>query len=57
MVVGYTLGKGLIYSTWEAAYHKLPYEIAQGVLGAVLGMVLCWAVGVRKMFNRLLNNA
>jgi len=57
MVVGYTLGKGLVYSTWEAAYLKLPYEIAQGVLGAVLGMVLCWVVGVRKMFNKLLNNA
>ena len=56
MVVGYTLGKGLVYSTWEAAYLKLPYEIAQGALGAVLGMVLCWVVGVRKMFNRLLNN-
>lgn len=57
MVIGYTLGKGLIYSTWEAAYLKLPYEIAQGALGAVLGMVLCWGLGVRKMFNRLINNA
>ncbi len=57
MVVGYTLGKGLVYSTWEAAYLKLPYEIAQGVLGAVLGMVLCWGLGVRKMFYKLLNNA
>ena len=57
MVIGYTLGKGLIYSTWEAAYLKLPYEIAQGALGAVLGMVLCWGLGVRKMFNKLLNNA
>ncbi|MCR5830264.1 MAG: ECF transporter S component [Lachnospiraceae bacterium] len=57
MVVGYTLGKGLIYSTWEAAYLKLPYEIAQGALGAVLGMVLCYVVGVNKMFKKLINNA
>jgi len=53
MVVGYTLGKGLVYSTWEYAYIKLPYEIAQGLLGAVVGMVLCWNLGVGKMFNKL----
>ena len=56
MVVGYTLGKGLVYSTWEYAYIKLPYEIAQGVLGAVLGMLLCWVLGLRKLFLKLMNN-
>ncbi len=53
MVVGYTLGKTFVYSTWETAVAKLPYEIAQGVLGAVLGMVLCWSFGLRKVFKRI----
>ena len=35
MIVGYTLGKGLIYSTWEYAFIKLPYEIAQAVIGGL----------------------
>lgn len=51
MVVGYTLGKMYIYGPayyggQEAAIAnavaKLPYEILQGGLGAVLGMLLCW---------------
>ena len=50
MVVGYTLGKIFVYSTFEYAMIKLPYEIAQGALGAVLGMLLCWRFGIRKVF-------
>ena len=52
MVIGYTLGKGLIYSTWEYAIIKLPYEIAQGVIGAVLGMVLCWKCRLHNIFSK-----
>lgn len=54
MIVGYTLGKGLIYSTWEYAFIKLPYEIAQGVIGAVLSMLLCWNFKIGKLFNRMI---
>lgn len=54
MVTGYTLGKIFVYSTFEYAMMKLPYEIAQGVLGAVLGMILCWPCGIRKLFNNLI---
>lgn len=54
MVVGYTLGKIYVYSTFEYAMIKLPYEIAQGAVGAVLGMVLCWKCGIHKLFNRML---
>ncbi len=50
MVTGYTLGKTFIYSTFEYAMIKLPYEIAQGALGAVIGMVLCWRTGIRERF-------
>lgn len=54
MVVGYTLGKIYVYSTFEYAMIKLPYEIAQGAVGAVLGMVLCWKCGIHKLFNRMI---
>ncbi|MBR4820114.1 MAG: ECF transporter S component [Clostridiales bacterium] len=55
MVVGYTLGKIFVYSTFEYAMIKLPYEIAQGALGAVLGMILCYRFGIGKLYNHLAN--
>ena len=54
LVGGYTLGKIFVYSTFEYAMIKLPYEIAQGTLGAVLGMILCWRFGIRKLFLNLI---
>lgn len=56
MVVGYTIGKAFIYGTPEAAILKIPYEIAQGALGAVLGMLLCWKAGVKKLFEIIINH-
>jgi len=56
MVVGYTLGKTFIYSTFEYAMIKLPYEIAQGTVGAVFAMILCWKCEVHKVFNKYLGN-
>ena len=55
MVVGYTLGKIYVYSTFEYAMIKLPYEIAQGALGAVLGMILCYRAGIHKLYNRFIS--
>ena len=52
MVVGYSLGRAFIYSTPEYAILKLPYQILQAVLGAVLGMVLCWKCGIYGLYNR-----
>ena len=52
MVVGYTLGKIFVYSTLEYAIIKLPYEIAQGALGAILGWMLCWKCRIHAAFNR-----
>ena len=42
MVVGYSLGRAFIYSTPEYAILKLPYQILQAAVGAVLcsGMIL-----------------
>ena len=40
MVVGYSLGRAFIYSTPEYALIKLPYQILQAAVGAVVGMIL-----------------
>jgi len=52
MVIGYSLGRAYIYSTPEYALLKLPYQILQAVVGAVVGMILCWKCGLIKLFNR-----
>ena len=49
MVTGYTLGKIFVYSTFEYAMLKLPYEILQAAVGAVGGMLLCWKCGLVKV--------
>jgi len=54
MVVGYTLGKIYVYSTYEYAMVKLPYEIAQSLLGAVLGSLIVFRFGIKKRFDRLI---
>ncbi|WP_341876590.1 ECF transporter S component [Defluviitalea saccharophila] len=55
MVIGYTLGKIYVYSTFEYAMVKLPYEIAQGAIGAIFGMLLCWKCGIHKLFDTMIN--
>ncbi len=52
MVIGYFLGKTFVYSTFEYAVIKLPYEIAQAALGAVLGFLLCYHLGVGKLYTK-----
>ena len=54
MVVGYSLGRAFIYSTPEYAILKLPYQILQAGVGAVVGMILCWKFGIHKLYNRLI---
>ena len=54
MVVGYSLGRAFIYSTPEYAILKLPYQILQAVVGAVVGMVLCWKCGIHKLYKRVI---
>jgi len=55
MVVGYSLGRAFIYSTPEYAILKLPYQILQAVVGAVVGMLVCWKGGVHKLYNRFIS--
>lgn len=51
MVVGYSLGRAFIYNTPEYAIMKMPYQILQAAVGAVLGMILCWKCGVYKLYH------
>ena len=55
MVVGYSLGRAFIYSTPEYALLKLPYQILQAVVGAVMGMLLCWKCGIRKLYQKMIS--
>ena len=54
MVIGYTLGRAYVYATPEYAIIKLPFEILQAGLGAVVGMLLCWKCGIRKIFLKMI---
>lgn len=54
MVVGYSLGRAFIYSTPEYAILKLPYQILQAAVGAIVGMLLCWPCGLKKAYGKLL---
>jgi len=53
MVVGYSLGRAFIYSTPEYAILKLPYQILQAGVGAIVGMVLSYNCGIRKLYGKL----
>ncbi len=52
MVVGYSLGRAFIYSTPETALIKLPYQILQATVGAVVGMILCYCCRIYKLYDR-----
>ena len=52
MVVGYSLGRAFIYSTPEYAVLKLPYQILQAGVGAIVGMTLCWKCKLVELFNK-----
>lgn len=53
MVIGYTLGKIFVYSTYEYAMIKLPYEIAQALLGVVGSLFLCYRFGLKNIFKKM----
>ena len=52
MVIGYTLGKIYVYSTFEYAMIKLPYEIAQALLGVVVSVSLCFRGRLMEHYER-----
>lgn len=52
MVIGYSLGRAFIYSTPEYAILKLPYQILQAAVGAVMAIVLCYGAGLKKTLQK-----
>ena len=55
MVTGYSLGRAFIYSTPEYAILKLPYQILQAGVGAVVGIIVCFPMKLRNLFDRYLS--
>lgn len=53
MVIGYTLGRAYVYSTPEYAILKLPFEILQAGVGAVVSILLLYPLGLKKTFHRI----
>jgi len=49
MVVGYSLGRAYIYSTPEYAIMKLPFQILQAAVGAIVGVLLLFKSPLRKV--------
>ena len=56
MVIGYTLGRAYVYSTPEYAVLKLPFEILQAGVGAVVAILLLYPLGLRKTFHKIVRN-
>ena len=52
MVVGYSLGRAFIYSTPEYAIMKLPFQILQAAVGAVVSIILCYGLKLKKKLNQ-----
>ncbi|MBO4470512.1 MAG: ECF transporter S component [Clostridia bacterium] len=53
MVIGYTLGRAYVYSTPEYAVLKLPFEILQAGVGAVVAILLLYPLGLKKTFQKI----
>lgn len=56
MVIGYTLGRAYVYSTPEYAVLKLPFEILQAGVGAVVAILLLYPLELRKTFHKIVRN-
>lgn len=52
MVVGYSLGRAFLYSTVEYAIMKLPFQILQAAVGAVVGTLLCFQGGLLRFWEK-----
>ena len=58
-LIGYSIGRAYIYGrdkSWATALAKLPAEILQVVIGAVIALLLCWAFGLKNIFDKKITN-
>lgn len=53
MVVGYSLGRAFLYSTPEYAILKLPFQILQATVGAIVSMVLCFKFKLVELYYKM----
>lgn len=53
MNVGYFLGRAYIYSTMEYAVIKIPYEILQALIGAVVAVILIFFSPVKRLISQI----
>ena len=56
MVAGYTFGRAYVYSTPEYAVLKLPFQILQAAVGAVLSILLVYPMQVGAAFDRVIRH-
>lgn len=53
MVAGYSLGRAFLYSTPEYAILKLPFQILQAAVGAIVSMVLCFKFKLVELYRKM----
>lgn len=56
MVVGYSLGRAFIYSTPEYAVLKLPFQILQAIVGAVISILLVYPMRIGVAFDQIIRH-
>ena len=52
-VAGYTFGRAYIYGTPAYAVLKLPFQFLQTAVGSTAALLLCWKLGVVKLFDEI----
>ena len=55
MVGGYTIGRAFVYANPATAMTKLPFQILQAAFGAILGPILYFKTGIKKLAEKVLN--
>ena len=53
MVIGYTAGRAYVYATPAVSMTKLPFEILQATFGAVVSIVVCYPMRLRKIYSQM----
>ena len=53
MNVGYFLGRTYVYATLEYAIIKIPYEILQAVVGALVAIILLFFTRIKNFINEI----
>lgn len=56
MVAGYTIGRAYVYSTPEYAVLKLPFQILQATVGAVISILLVYPLRIGTAFDSVIRH-